>query len=112
MVGTFIEGFTVDDETLAAGLIEEIGPIPGYYLNTAHTREYFDKEGFIPKAADMLTYQEWEVQGKKDALKLAEERMAEILRTHRCEPLPEDQDREIENILKKARAFYKNKQGP
>jgi len=112
MVGTFIEGFTVDDETLAAGLIEEIGPIPGYYLNTAHTRKYFDKEGFIPKAADMLTYQEWEVQGKKDALNLAEERMAEILRTHRCEPLSEDQDREIENILKKARAFYKNKQGP
>jgi trimethylamine--corrinoid protein Co-methyltransferase len=106
MVGTFIEGFTVDDETLATNLIEETGPIPGYYLNTAHTREFFDKELYMPKAADMLTYPEWEGQGKKDALKLAEERMNSILRSHKAVPLPEDQDREIEKILQKAREFY------
>ena len=107
MVGTFIEGFTVDDETLAANLIEETGPIPGYYLNTAHTRKFFDKELYMPRAADMLTYPEWEAQGKKDALKLAEERMDNILRSHKAVPLPEDQDREIEKILQKAREFYK-----
>jgi trimethylamine--corrinoid protein Co-methyltransferase len=108
MIGTFIEGVAVDNERIATDLIEEIGPIPGHYLTTEHTRKYFNKEGFFPKAADMLSYEEWKEKGKKDALILAEERMKEILQTHKCAPLPEDQDREIENILNKAREFYKN----
>jgi trimethylamine--corrinoid protein Co-methyltransferase len=108
MIGKFIEGVTVNDETIALDLIEKIGPIPGHFLITEHTRKYFDKEGFFPKAADQLPYEEWKEKGRKDALELARERMAHILRTHQCEPLPEDQDREIENILNKAREFYKN----
>jgi trimethylamine--corrinoid protein Co-methyltransferase len=109
MIGTFIEGVTVNDETIALDLIEKIGPIPGHFLITEHTRKYFDKEGFFPKAADQLPYEEWKEKGRKDALQLAQERMAQILRTHQCEPLPEDQDREIENILNTAREFYKNR---
>jgi trimethylamine--corrinoid protein Co-methyltransferase len=109
MIGKFIEGVTVNEETIAADLIEEIGPIPGHYLITEHTRKYFDKEGFFPRAADQLPYEEWKEKGRKDALQLAEERMEEILQNHRCEPLPDDQDREIEKILNKARQFYMNR---
>jgi len=109
MVGKYIEGVVVDNDTLATDLIEEIGPIPGHFLTTAHTRNFFDKEGFLPKAADMKPYEEWKEEGKKDALMLAEERMDDILCNHKCLQLPEDQDREIENILNKAREFYKNK---
>jgi len=109
MVGKFIEGIIVNNETIATDLIEKVGPIPGHFLTTAHTRNYFDKEGFFPKAADMLPYEEWREQGRKDALKLAEERFEEILHTHQCKPLAEDQDREIENILKRARELYTNK---
>jgi hypothetical protein len=36
----------------------------------------------------------------------AQQRIEEILRTHVPLPLPPEQDREIENILKKARAHY------
>jgi trimethylamine--corrinoid protein Co-methyltransferase len=109
MIGKFIEGVAVNEKTLATGLIEEIGPIPGHFLNTAHTREFFDEEIYFPKAADMLSYQEWENSGRRDALELARDRMAEILKTHEPLPLPEDQDREIEHILDKARAFYAGK---
>ncbi|KPJ87478.1 MAG: hypothetical protein AMS17_08405 [Spirochaetes bacterium DG_61] len=38
-VGSLIEGFDVNDETLAVDLIDKVGPIPGSYLNTAHTRK-------------------------------------------------------------------------
>jgi trimethylamine--corrinoid protein Co-methyltransferase len=106
MIGTFLEGISINDEILATDLIEEIGPIPGHFLITEHTRKYFDKEGFFPKAADILSYEEWSEKGRKDAFKLAEERMDEILRTHACEPLPEDQHKEIDRILKKAREYY------
>jgi trimethylamine--corrinoid protein Co-methyltransferase len=109
MIGKFIEGVTVNEKTLATGLIEEIGPIPGHFLNTAHTREFFDKETYFPKAADMLAYQEWENGGRRGALELARDRMEEILKTHEPAPLPEDQGREIEKILGKARTFYAGK---
>jgi len=52
MVGRFLEGIAVNDETLAIDLIEEVGPIPGHFLNKAHTRKWWKLEQFIPKAAD------------------------------------------------------------
>jgi trimethylamine---corrinoid protein Co-methyltransferase len=106
MIGRFMEGIIVSDETIATDLIAEVGPIPGHFLNTEHTRKYFRNENYFPKVADMLPYYVWENEGKKGALKNAEEKMIEILKTHKVEPLPEDQDREIEKILRKARNYY------
>jgi trimethylamine--corrinoid protein Co-methyltransferase len=108
-VGRFLEGVRVDRDTLAVELIEKTGPIPGDFLTSAHTREFLRQELYLPQAADMLTYQEWETQGRKSALEVARERMAEILATHRPLPLPEDQDREIERILARARRHYQDR---
>ena len=109
MVGRFIEGVTVSDETLAVDLINEVGPIPGHYLNTAHTREWWKKEQFVPRAADSLAYPEWKKTGKKGALDYAKERMEEILATHKPTPLTPGQEEEIERILKEAREYYRKK---
>jgi len=105
MIGRFIEGVEISDETLATNLIEEVGPIPGYYLNTEHTRRFY-KDIFKPKAADMSTYTDWFEKGQKDCIKLAEERMHEILKTHKVFPIPDDQEKEVEKILNKARKYY------
>ncbi len=110
-IGRFIEGVRVDAGTLALDLIEQVGPIPGDFLTSAHTREHYRREMFLPRAADLLSYQEWERQGRRSALDRAKERMAQILRDHTPLPLPEDQDREIERILARARAFYAEKEG-
>jgi trimethylamine--corrinoid protein Co-methyltransferase len=107
IIGTFVKGIAINNDTLATDLIHEIGPIPGHFLGTNHTRKYFKTENFLPKAADMLSYQNWEKNGKKSNLEYAQERMNEILSTHVIEPLPEDQDRELKKILDKARAFYR-----
>ncbi|MEA1964071.1 MAG: trimethylamine methyltransferase family protein [Candidatus Aerophobetes bacterium] len=109
MIGRFVEGVEVNDETLAVDLIGEVGPIPGFYLNKEHTRKWWKKEQFVPKAADRLTYPEWMEKGKKSCLDYAKERMDEILSTHKPIPLAEDQDKEIERILKEARKYYKEK---
>lgn len=106
MVGRFVEGVEVTDETLATDLIKEVGPIPGYYLNKEHTRRWWKKEQFLPKVADRLTYREWLKRGKKDALGYAKERMEEIFTTHEPLRLSKDQDREIENILEETRKYY------
>jgi len=108
-VGRFLEGVRVDRETLAVELIEKTGPIPGDFLTSPHTRAFIRQELFLPQAADLLTYQEWESQGRKSALDVARERMEAILATHRPLPLPEEQDQEIEKILVKARRHYKDR---
>jgi len=107
MIGRFIEGIKVDDETLAIGLIKEVGPIPGHFLTSAHTRKWWKNEQFTPKVSDRLTYPEWIKSGKKNALEYAKIKYEEILKNHNPAPLTEDQDKKIENILEEAREYYK-----
>ncbi|GAH16942.1 unnamed protein product, partial [marine sediment metagenome] len=110
MIGRFIEGVTVSNETIALDLIEQVGPIPGNYLNTAHTREWWKKEQFVPKVADELTYPEWMKTGKKDCLDYAKKRMEEILATHKVSiPLTPSQEEDIKRILNEARKYYREK---
>jgi trimethylamine--corrinoid protein Co-methyltransferase len=109
IIGRFIEGIEVSDETLALDLIDNIGPIPGFFLNTAHTRSWWKKEQFIPKVADLLPYGQWQKQGKKNALDRAKERMCDILQTHRPVPLSDQQEKDVKRILEKAEKEYVEK---
>ena len=109
MVGRFIEGAEVNDETLALELIEEVGPVPGHYLNKAHTRKWWKGEQYVPAVADRLSYPEWLRTGKKKAIDYAKERMEQILATHKPMPLTAEQEQTIEDILKEAREYYRAK---
>ncbi len=110
MVGRAVEGVEVNDETIALDLINEVGPAPGHYLAKAHTRKWWKKEQFVPKAADELTLPQWEKIGKKGCLDYAKERMEEILATHKVDPpLTPKQEQDIEDILKEAREYYRRK---
>lgn len=109
IIGKTIEGFIVNSETMALELIEEVGPVPGTFLNKKHTRENWKKEYFIPKVADRLSYQEWLQTGRKSVIDKAKERMEEILTTHTPKPITPEQDKEIDKILTEARKYYKNK---
>jgi len=111
MIGRFIEGEEINEETIALDLIEEVGPIPGHYLNKEHTRKWWQKEQYVPKAADRLAYPDWMEKGKKSALDYAEERMEEILATHEPKPLTPSQEEDIERVLEEAREFYRKREG-
>ena len=109
MIGRFMEGVEVTDETLALDLINEVGPIPGMYLDKEHTRRWWKKEQFMPKAADRLGIPEWIAKGKKSAIDYAQERMEEILATHTPAPLTPSQEEDIDRILGEAREYYRKK---
>jgi len=108
-VGRVMEEFEVTDETMALDLINEVGPIPGTFLNKEHTRKWWIEERFIPKAADMETYPEWIQKGKADALTLAKRRMEEILATHKPKPLTPHEEQVIEDVMQEAREYYRKK---
>ena len=109
MVGRFLQGVDVCDETLAVDVIDAVGPIPGYFLNRAHTRQWWKKEQFVPQVADRLPLAEWVKGDKKKAIDHARERMGEILSTHKPKPLLAEQEQAIEDILKDARHYYRKK---
>ena len=110
MVGRFLEGITVNDETMAIEIIKEVGSGPDFFLDKSHTRKWWKSEQFVPAVADMLSIPEWVNSGKKTTVDRAKERMDEILSTHKVSiPLTEHQEEEIERILEDARKHYRKK---
>jgi len=108
-VGRFLQGAEVSDESLAISLINQVGPVPGHYLNTKHTREHWKKEHYVPAVADRAPYPEWITTGKKDTLTLAQERMDHIVKTHTPLPLTPEQEKIVDNTLTEARDYYRKK---
>jgi trimethylamine--corrinoid protein Co-methyltransferase len=102
MMGRILNGVRVTDETLAMNLIQDVGPLPGNFLKTHHTRTQWKSEQFVPRLADRLNYESWAQQGSKDVVVKAAESAKEIMRTHQVPPLTEEQDRELDWILQEA----------
>jgi len=109
MVGRLLDGVKVNEETMGVDLINKVGPIPGMFLNQAHTRKWYKKEQYVPAMADKLPHGEWVKNGSKNALTHARDKFEEILNTHKPEPLKPQQEQEIEDILKDAREYYRKK---
>jgi len=102
----FTRGFEVNDATLAVDVIHKVGP-GGNFLGEKHTLEHF-RERWMSRI-DIGSLATWEKKGIESIGKLANQKVKEILATHKPEPLPEDVDREISRILKRAEAELLNK---
>jgi len=97
----FAQGIEVNDDTLAVDVIDKAGP-GGHFLGEKHTLKHF-RERWMPRL-DVDSLETWEKEGIKSLGELAHEKVKEILATHKPRPLPEDVDREISRILKRAEA--------
>jgi len=106
MIGRIIDGVEVNEETLAVDLINQVGPIPGQFLSTGHTRKLWESELLIPELADRVGYSEWVGRGKKTSLDYAKEKYEEIIATHKPVPLPEDKRKVVDEIMEEVRAHY------
>ncbi|NQS91738.1 MAG: trimethylamine methyltransferase family protein [Chloroflexi bacterium] len=99
MVGKVLEGIKVDQEHLAVDLIKEVGPVPGNYLKTEHTRQYWREEYIIPEVGVREEYNTWVMNGRKGVLDQAKERARHLMDTHQHNPLPIEAERELAKIL-------------
>lgn len=109
IVGKTAEGFIVNDESMAMELIKEVGPMPGTFMNKAHTRTFWRRENYVPKTFDLLTHAEWMNSGKKSALVYARECREEILANHKIIPLADQQEEDVQRILNDARTYYQKR---
>ena len=106
MIGRLLAGEEVNEDTLALGLIGEVGPLPGHYMDKKHTVKWWRKEQYTPKAADRLSYSQWQSGEKRVALDYARDRMASILSADTQRRLTPSQEQDLSRILEEARDFF------
>lgn len=75
-------GIEVDEEHLAYNAVLAEGP-GGNFIKSRHTRKHFRQENWIPEISDRLTYSAWEEQGQKTIDQFTQEKLIEILDTHK-----------------------------
>lgn len=95
-------GVTVDDETLALDVIEELGPT-GSYLGHEHTLRHY-KEPFYSKLADKNPHSVWEKRGATSMEGRAAGLVDRLLAEHTVEPLPADVQAAIKTIVQREQA--------
>ncbi|MFO7874230.1 MAG: trimethylamine methyltransferase family protein [Bacteroidales bacterium] len=100
MVKQFGKGINTDDDHLALELIEKVGP-SGEYVTTDHTFDHW-KEWFLPKLQDRGDYETWKNNGSKTMLDRVKEQTNHLLETHKPEPLDENLEKELMEVVKAA----------
>ena len=96
-------GVTVDDETLALDVIDELGPT-GSYLQHPHTLRHY-KEPFYSKLFDKGGHAQWEKKGRLTMEQRAAQVVDRILETHSTEELPGQVKEAIAAIVKREQAW-------
>ena len=76
---------------------------PKYDLMLDKREVRFTTDGYAPFIRDFTS---WQQAGFRSLGELAHEKVKEILATHKPTPLPEDVDREISRILKRAETGF------
>jgi trimethylamine--corrinoid protein Co-methyltransferase len=97
MIRHTINGFTVDDDSLAVDVIAEIGPAKDFLMH-AHTLRHMRGQS-TPELIDRKGMEEWKASGSRDIYLRATEQARNILDHHQPEPLPEDIASQIRVII-------------
>ncbi len=96
-VRRIINGFDINQNTLALDLIDKVGP-GGNYLAETHTAKNFRGELWRPKFLNRDTHNGWEIKGRLTYRERITRKAKEILSTHKPEPLPDLVKIQLDNI--------------
>jgi trimethylamine--corrinoid protein Co-methyltransferase len=75
----FLDGFAVDEASLAIGMMAEVGP-GGHHFGTAHTQARFETAFYETAVADRQGYDAWVAAGQLDAQQRATKVWQDLLR--------------------------------
>jgi trimethylamine--corrinoid protein Co-methyltransferase len=103
MTRRIMRGVEVSDDTLMLDLIDRVGPA-GEFMSTKETARQCRAEIWNPTLMDRDPWVNWEAAGAQTMIDRIEERMHEILATHKPPPLPEGAALKIQAILDAAQA--------
>ena len=93
----FVEGIRVDDESLATGVIRDVGP-GGEFLSHQHTMDHW-RELWLPQLFDRQRLDPWIAGGSKRLGERLRETTMTLINEHEAEALPDSVEEEISAIL-------------
>ena len=93
-------GLKVDDDTLAWKEILDTAP-GGHFINRRHTLQHC-REALRPELLTLPSMQVWNSEGSKDLYARAMDKYRKLKKGLRPQPLPEDVQREMNLIVKRA----------
>jgi trimethylamine--corrinoid protein Co-methyltransferase len=82
----FLDGFVIDEETLALDMIAAVGP-GGHHFGTPHTQARFRTEFYQSALADRQGYDLWAAAGQQDTIQRAHAIWRELLDQYEPPPL-------------------------
>jgi trimethylamine:corrinoid methyltransferase-like protein len=98
MVRRLHQGIAVSPETLAYGVIADVGP-GGNYLMEPHTVKRCRKEFWRPALCDRAGLEAWMQGGRQDAVARARRRWQELVAEHEDPPLDETTARQLQAFV-------------
>jgi len=101
MVKRIVNGICIDDELIGVDLIKKVG-IGNNFLTQRHTLNHLESEQVQATIIDRRMRGAWEKRGSKSLIQSANEKAAELLKTHEPQPLPQDLIKELKRIVKSA----------
>lgn len=109
MIGRFIQGVDVNEDTMVLDLMYAMGSASGYYLDKRHPFDWWRHDRYSPVVSDDLGYDKLMQSGKKDSLALSREKLGQILGAHDPLPLTDDQQLAFNRIFGEVRKYYQGK---
>jgi trimethylamine--corrinoid protein Co-methyltransferase len=101
-------GIEVNADTLAADVIQNVGP-DGHYLYEDHTMRHFKTEFWYPSLCDRHNFEEWEETGGKTMRQRVIEKTREIIASHKPSVVKPETVEAIESIMKAAEERVRDK---
>lgn len=99
------QGFAVDENGLAAEVIDAIGP-NGNFLAAQHTFDNFQKELYVPELGLRQDYNGWIAGGKKTMADRINEKVIYLLKNHKPQTLNDEILVQLDRILAAAEERY------
>ena len=101
MVKRIVNGVSLDDELMGVDLIKKVG-IGNNFLTQRHTLNHIETEQVQATIIDRRMRGAWEKKGSKSLIQSANQKAADLLKTHEPKPLPESLIKELKRIVKSA----------
>ncbi|MBW2408386.1 MAG: trimethylamine methyltransferase family protein [Deltaproteobacteria bacterium] len=101
-----LEGFVIDDDTLAKEVIAQVG-IGGNYLGEQHTISHLRSERLNSELLKPKTRAKWMEEGSKSLVELAREKARTILAEHHPAPMDENTLSRLKALVKTAQTEFK-----
>lgn len=98
----FEEGYTLDEESFALDIIEDVEPAD-HFLNIRHTFDHAEDTFLIPELSFRDSYDNWENKGSKSAYDRAHERVQQLLEDYERPSIDSDIERDLERYVEEKR---------